>query len=105
MTPVSPTLAIFGCTTYKDTFAQHGLLHSDLPNAEWVDLLNAQVCRVAYQAVVAQSPGHEEIIAKYAGISPIHEASSVPRGAGIATIHRQVVGPRTPKPKWRDNDS
>ncbi len=103
--PVSPRLAIFGSTDYKQTFAQHGLLHSDVQDAKWVDILNAQVCRFAYKAVIAQSPGHEEMIAQYAGISPVHEATSVPMGTGMAIIHRQVFGARKPKPKWRDNES
>jgi hypothetical protein len=102
--PVSPKLALFGCNTYKETFACHGLLHSDVPDMKWVDLLNAQVCRFAYEAVIAQSPGHEEMIAQYAGISPVHEATTIPMRAGVATIHQQVFGARKAKPKWSDKE-
>ncbi|SOD28516.1 Protein of unknown function [Variovorax sp. YR752] len=100
--PVSPKLALVGSTEYKDVFGRHGLLHSDAPDETWVDVINAQVCRFAYEAVIAQSAGQEDVIAKYAGISPVHEAVALPVGKGMATIHRQVFGPRVAKPKWRD---
>lgn len=99
--PISPTLALIGSTEYKDTFGQHGLLHSDAPDEAWVDLINAQVCRFAYEAVIAQSTGHEAVIAKYADVSPVHEAVPLQVGKGIATIHRHVFGPREVKPKWK----
>lgn len=100
--PVSPKLALLGSTESKDTFARYGLLHSDVPDESWVDLMNAQVCRFAYEAVIANSSGYEEMIVTYANISPVHEAISLPRGKqGAATIHKQVFGPRTSLPKWR----
>ena len=100
--PVSPQLAIVGATEYKDTFGRYGLLHSDVPSEEWVDLINAQICRFAYEAVIAGSVGHEEMIAKYASVSPVHEAVTLPVGNDMATIHRQVFGARAAKPRWRD---
>jgi hypothetical protein len=98
--PVSPKLALVGSTEYKETFGRHGLLHSDVPDASWVDVINAQVCRFAYEAVIAQSAGQEEVIAKHAGVSPVHQAVALQVGKGMATIHRQVFGPRVAKPKW-----
>lgn len=100
--PVSPKLALVGSTEYKDIFSRHGLSHSDVPNETWVNLINAQVCRFAYEAVIAKSTGQEDVIAKYTNISPVHEAISQQIGKGMATIHRQVFGPRLAKPKWRD---
>ncbi|BCF89098.1 DUF4238 domain-containing protein [Paraburkholderia largidicola] len=102
--PISPKLALVGSTEYKDTFALHGLKHSDVPNEDWVDLMNAQVCRFAYEAVIATSRGQEETISEFAHISPVHEAMPLRVGKGILTIHRQVFGPRTDKPKWRDKE-
>lgn len=99
--PVSPKLALVGSTEYKDIFDQHGLLHGDVPDESWVEQMNAQVCRFAYEAVIAKSAGQEEIIAEYASISPVHEAVAMPVGKGVATIHQQVFGPRVSKPKWR----
>lgn len=99
--PVSPKLAIVGSTEYKQTFVKHGLLHSDVVDEAWVGLINAQICRFAYEAVIAQSSGYEEEIAKFSEISPVHEAVALPMKKGIATIHRQVFGPRVAKPKWR----
>ncbi len=101
--PVSPKLALVGSTEYKDTYGQHGLLHRDVPDETWVDLINAQVCRFAYEAVIAKSAGQEKVIAKYAGVSPVHEAVALQVGKGMATIHQQVFGPRVAKPKWRDD--
>lgn len=100
--PVSPKLALVGSTEYKDAFGRHGLLHSDVLDEALVNLINAQVCRFAYEAVIAQSPGQEEMISKYADISPVHEAVPLQVGNGMATIHRQVFGSRVSKPKWRD---
>src|SRR3546814_16374903 len=60
--PVSPKLALVGSTEYKDIFGQHGLLHSDVPDESWVELMNAQVCRFAYEAVISKSSGCEEVI-------------------------------------------
>jgi hypothetical protein len=100
--PVSPKLGLVGSTEYKDAFGRHGLLHRDVPDETWVHLTNAQVCRFAYEAVIAKSVGQEEVIAKYADVSPVHEAVALQVGKGMTTIHRQVFGPRVAKPKWRD---
>lgn len=100
--PVSPKLVLIGSTEYKNTFGQHGLLHSDVPNEAWVSLINEQICRFAYEAVIAHESGQEEVIAKYVDVSPVHEAVALPVGKGVATIHRQVFGPRVSKPKWQD---
>lgn len=99
--PVSPALALIGSTEYKESFSRHGLLHSDVPNEAWVESLNAQVCRFAYEAVIARSAGQEKVIAAYASISPIHEALPLHVGKGVVTLHRQAFGPRVIKPKWR----
>lgn len=100
--PVSPELVLVGSTEYKDTFGRHGLLHSDVPDETWVESINAQICRFAYEAVIATSTGQEEIIAEYACVSPVHEAVTQQVGKGMATIHRQVFGLRVAKPKWLD---
>ena len=100
--PVSPKLVLFGDSSYKDMFGHHGLLHSDVRDAKFVHLLNAQVCRFAYEAVITQSPGHESMIMRYADISPVHTAQSIPMDDGLAIIHRQVFGQRKVKPKWGD---
>lgn len=99
--PVTPSLAIVGASSYKQTYASHGLLHSDVPDEAWVNQMNAQTCRFAYEAIIAQGPGHEDMIASFADVSPVHEAVSAPMAKGIGTVHRQVFGPRTSKPKWR----
>lgn len=100
--PVSPKLALIGSTEYKDTFSKHGLLHTDVPNEAWVTSINAQVCRFAYEAVISQSSGQEELIAEFSGVSPVHEADALQVSKGFATINRYVFGPRVAKPKWKN---
>jgi hypothetical protein len=100
--PLSPKLALVGSTEYKDAFGHYGLQHSDVPNEAWVNLINAQICRFAYEAVIANCAGQEEVVARYAGVSPVHEAVTLQARKGMATIHQQVFGPRVTKPKWRD---
>lgn len=99
--PVSPTLVLVGSTEYRESFGRHGLQHSDVPDEAWVDQINAQVCRFAYEAVIAQASGQEELVALFAGASPVVEAVSIPVANGMATIHRSVFGQRVQKPKWR----
>jgi Protein of unknown function (DUF4238) len=100
--PVSPKLAIIGSPEYKDTSGRHGLLHSDAPDGNWIDLMNAQICRFAYEAVIARSAGQEKVIAKHASVSPVLESTALQVSKGVATISRQVFGQRVAKPKWRN---
>lgn len=98
--PVSPRLVLVGSTHYKDFFDKHGLEHSDVPDQDMVYTINRQVCRFAYEAVVTQDTGWEDLIAEFAGVSPVLEAVPIPLATGMATIHRYAFGPRQPKPKW-----
>lgn len=100
--PVSPRLALIGSTENKASFGEHGLLHGDMAGGEQVALINAQICRFAHEAIIANGPGQEEIVEEFAELSPVHDAFSVPLAMGIATVHRQVFGKRRPKPKWKD---
>ena len=77
------------------------MLFRSAPDDSWVDLVNEQVCRFAYEAVIAQSVGQEELIAKYVDVSPIHESVILPVTNGAATLHSHAFGPRLVKPKWR----
>jgi hypothetical protein len=99
--PISPRLALIGSTEYQETFRRYGMLHNDVPDENWVEAMNAQVCRFGYEAIIASCTGQEELITRYADISPVHEAISLPTSQGIATIHQQVFGKRKLKPKWK----
>ena len=99
--PVSPKLALIGSTQYREFFGTHGLQHSDLPDEGMVYAINSQVCRFAYEAVITQESGWEELIAEHAGVSPVHEAVNIPMAKGMATLHRMAFGPRAAKPKWK----
>jgi hypothetical protein len=99
--PVSPKLAFIGSTQYREYFGAHGLQHSDVPDEGMVYAINSQICRFAYEAVITQETGWDELIAQHAGVSPVHEAVNIPMAKGMATIHRMAFGPRVTKPKWK----
>jgi hypothetical protein len=98
--PVSPKLALIGSTQNCELFGTHGLQHSDVPDEDMVYAINNQVCRFAYEAVITQEAGWEDLIAEHAGVSPVHEAVNIPVAKGMATMHRMAFGPRAAKPKW-----
>lgn len=98
--PVSPTLIIVGSTEYRETFSQHGLLHGNDVDASTVDAMNAQICRFAYEAVIATDIGHEEMILEFADISPVFEATTVKVASGMLMLGQQTFGRRLAKPKW-----
>lgn len=101
--PVSPRLAIVGSVEHSSLYSKHGLLHSEVSDEAWVCRVNEQVSRFGYEAVIASQPGQEDLIARHASVSPVHEAISVPFASGFGTLHRQVFGARTKKPKWQAN--
>lgn len=98
--PVSPKLALIGSTEYKQSFGLHGLQHVDVPDEDYVFVINNQICRFAYEAVISQELGCEDLIDRYKAVSPILEAIQVPLPRGIATEHRFKFGTRPKKPKW-----
>lgn len=98
--PVSPTLVLIGATEYADTYAQRGLLHTDAPSEDWVEVVNAQICRFAYEAVIASSAEQEDLIMSFTNISPVNQATTIQVDKGTTTIHQMVFGARVTKPKW-----
>ena len=90
--PVSPTVVLVGSTDQKTSYSEDGLMYGDVPDEEWVFRVNLEVCRFAYKAVYASSPGFEDMIQLFAGESPVWQRE----GAG----GRLVFGKRLPKPKW-----
>lgn len=98
--PVSPRLVILGGNEYSKYYARHGLRHIETDDEEWVRRINEQVCRFAYEAVLASAPGQEELISRYADKSPVLETTTQPGTEGMLTVHRHVFGKRIPKPKW-----
>jgi hypothetical protein len=100
--PVSPKLALIGSSEHKEFFGAHGLQHRDVRDEDMVCAINSQVCRFAYEAVITQETGWEDLVREYAEVSPVHESVAVPMAQGMATIHRYVFGRRQPKPKWKE---
>lgn len=100
MFPVSPNVLLLGSTEYRESFGAHGLLHSEVKDPEWVEVINAQTCRFGYEAVIAQSPGQEDLIKRYASISPIYKQTGGYVGQHLLPLPDYIFGTRTPKPKW-----
>jgi hypothetical protein len=99
--PVTPNLMIYGHSLMRPLFDSEGLRHSDLSEHQRVDAMNLEICRFAYNAVFAQHPGHEPLIRRYAGISPVLQTDVIPTKDGEFLLHRQVFGKRKRKPKWK----
>lgn len=97
--PVTPYVLVLGSNRYLETFREHGLLHTDVESDEWVHLVNAQISRFAYEAVIAQAPGTEAVIREFASVSP-HEPSILEIDTAEIVVHRQVFGARPKKLKW-----
>jgi len=94
--PVSPTLILVGVSNLKERFANEGLLYGEVPDKQWVDRVNLDVCRYAYEAVYACAPGEEELIQEFASESPVWQRQG--RGGHL------VFGERIAKPKWRPRE-
>jgi len=98
--PVSPSVCLLGSPDYLERYSRYGFEHYEAPNEEWIEMMNAQICRFAYEAVIASQTGQEGLIKEFADISPVHEASTLKTLRGTATIHQHVFGKRKAKPKW-----
>jgi hypothetical protein len=95
--PVSPTLILLGASNLKDLFSTAGLVYREVPDQQWVDRANLEVCRYAYKAIYASSPGQEELIQALADKSPVWQREG--RGGHL------VFGARAAKPKWKRRES
>lgn len=69
--PISPTLLLVGADLYMPHFAMHGLIHSEVTDEAWVVQVNEEVCKYAYRAVYANTPGFETMIQSFAETSPV----------------------------------
>lgn len=102
--PVSPTLVLIGSPEHTKGFDAQGLLYGEAPDQGWVHYVNAQTCRFAYEAVIAQQPGQEALIEQFANVAPVHKSVMLPTATGEAVVMQQAFGPRPQKPKWQGGD-
>ena len=98
--PVSPSLIIYGDSSRRDQFASEGLGIADLADSSFVEVINRQVCRFAYEAIFAQASGHERLIREHAALSPVPQFERIPAGKGENVAFQMVFGKRERKPKW-----
>ena len=99
--PVTPKLLIYGYTRKSKPFLPNGIEHIDLTKTSIVKSLNRQVCKYSYETVFAQQTGHERLIEKYAGISPVVPTNDKNEDTEINSLSSFVFGQRTKKPKWK----
>lgn len=98
--PVTPHLLIYGHSSMREQFEIEGLQNIELADRAFVEAVNRHVCRFAYKAIYAQKTGHESLIKKHSGISPILRTQLVPVESGEAILCEYIFGPRPAKPKW-----
>ena len=98
--PVSPSLIIYGDSSRRDQFASEGLGIADLVDSSFVETINRQVCRFAYEAIFARASGHERLIREHAALSPVPKFERIPAGKGENVAFQMVFGKRERKPKW-----
>ena len=98
--PVSPSLIIYGHSSWRDRFVSEGLRVTDLTDTGLVELINRQVCRFGYQAIFAGKAGQERLIQEHAELSPTVRFDRIGVGEGEAVVFGMVFGKRERKPKW-----
>ena len=98
--PVSPSLIIYGHSSWRDRFVSEGLGVTDLTDTGLVELINRQVCRFGYQAIFAGKAGQERLIQEHAELSPTVRFDRIGAGEGEAVVFGMVFGKRERKPKW-----
>lgn len=100
--PISPKMAIIGDTELADQYSKRGLLRIELEDEAKILNLNEQICRFAYESILASAEGQEDLILKHAELSPVLETMCLPGDQGLFTLHRQVFGKRIKKAKWKE---
>lgn len=100
--PVTPDLLIYGHSSMCEQFAVHGLGYGDLSERSIVEEMNALICQFAYEAVFASVGTFADLVAKFAGKSPVVRTQTVPIDDGEYIISQYVWGKRTRKPKWKN---
>ena len=98
--PVSPSLIIYGDSSRRDKFVSKGVGIAYLSEAGYIEEINRQVCRFAYQALFAQSVGQERLIQEHAELSPTIRFDRIGAGEGAFVFFEMVFGKRERKPKW-----
>ncbi|WP_223464370.1 DUF4238 domain-containing protein [Pseudomonas sp. GL-RE-26] len=98
--PISPHLAIVGDTAFAQSYAKEGLLQAEIDDEELIKAINEQICRFAYESILASAQGQEDLILKHAECSPVLETKEIRGWNGSITVHQQVFGKRHTKPKW-----
>jgi hypothetical protein len=98
--PVSPSLIIYGHSSWRDRFEAEGLGIEDLSDVGMVEMINRQVCRFGYQAIFAQKSGQERLIQEHAELSPTIRFDRIGADEGETVVFEMIFGKRERKPKW-----
>lgn len=98
--PVSPSLIIYGHSSWRDRSEAEGLGIEDLSDVGMVEMINRQVCRFGYQAIFAQKSGQERLIQEHAELSPTIRFDRIGADEGETVVFEMIFGKRERKPKW-----
>ena len=98
--PVSPFLLLYGHTSILEQFVSSGLGHADLVEADFVEMINRQVCRFGYEAIFVRSAEQEQLIREQAAMSPTVCFERINTSKVEAAIFQMIFGKRERKPKW-----
>jgi len=98
--PISPSLVIYGHTSILERFVSEGLGSADLSDVGFVELINRQVCRFGWEAIIAQKAGQERLIREHAELSPTIRFDRIGVGEDESVVFEMVFGKRERKPKW-----
>ncbi len=98
--PMTPRHLFWGHVILRDQFLKKGVFYRGLDDVEFVRRVNRFVTRFSNRFVFSRATGHRELVAKYAGTSPVVEIAHIKTGTGRAIVAQSVFGRREPKPKW-----
>ncbi|MCH5654037.1 MULTISPECIES: DUF4238 domain-containing protein [Pseudomonas] len=99
--PISPKILLVGASEYRENFLRYGLVHTDTSSDKWVEYVNAQTCRFAYEAVISNSASQAELIAGFSDVSPVHVSNSVMINSSDTLLHSFDFGSRRKKSRWK----
>ena len=99
--PVTPRFLIYGSSSIDSQISASGFGTVELRDAAKVDRINRQICRFSYEAIFAQTPGHEALAREYADVSPILQTRIAPTVRGEILFYEMSFGTRRKMPKWK----
>jgi hypothetical protein len=99
--PLAPDMLIVGTSIDRERFLREGFGFGATDNPNEVRVINRQICRFAYRAVISNVDGLQPLVQEYASQSPVLRTNVVHTGSQEQLHFDMVFGPVPRKPKWR----